>query len=181
MKPWHYLLSGILIGLLAAGVILIVASPPEGEPITLAPAPTEVQIAVYVGGEVTTPGVVYLAPGSRVQDALTAAGGTLEDADMASINPAQVVEDGERIDVPKLRPELTIGGNAEPTGGVININTATQAELESLPGVGPTTAQNIISYRSENGRFSRVDDLLKVSGIGTNLLERIRQQITVGP
>lgn len=181
MKPWVYLLAGILFGLLAAGVVLVVASPPQGEPVTLAPAPTQVQIAVYVSGEVASPGVVYLDAESRVQDALTAAGGTLETADLENINPAEKLLDGQKIDVPKLRPELTIGGNIEVIGGVININTASQAELESLPGVGPTTAQNIISYRSENGRFTRVEDLLKVPGIGQNLLDRIRPQITVGP
>ncbi len=181
MKPLIWLVAGILIGLLAAGVILVVAAPPAGEPVTLGPLPTPPLIAVYVSGEVAAPGVYSLPETSRIQDALAAAGGPLETADLEQINLAQTVSDGERINIPKKRPELVIGGNTQEQPSIININTATQAQLESLPGIGPTLAQRIIAYRSENGRFTRVEDLLKVSGISSTLLERIRNQITIGP
>ncbi len=181
MKTFLMLVAGILIGLLASGVILVAGAPPTGQPVTLVPAPTPRQIAVYVSGEVAAPGVYYLPEDSRIQDALAVAGGALETADLQEINLAQFVSDGERLDIPKQRPELVIGGNADPQVSVININTASQAQLEALPGVGPTLAQRIITYRSENGRFTRVEDLLKVSGIGSALLERIRNQITIGP
>ncbi|MEJ5224358.1 MAG: helix-hairpin-helix domain-containing protein [Anaerolineales bacterium] len=181
MKSFLWLVAGILIGLLAAGVILIAATPPAGEPVTLAPLPTPPLIAVYVSGEVAAPGVYTLPENSRIQDALTAAGGPLETADLEQINLAQVVSDGEKLNIPKRRPDLVIGGNVEAPPGTININTATQAQLETLPGIGPTLAQRIIAYRTENGRFTRIEDLLKVSGVSNAILDRIRNQITVGP
>lgn len=181
MKTFLWLVAGVLIGLLAAGVIRVTGAPPAGDPVTLAPAPTSIPIAVYVSGEVAAPGVYYLPENSRLGDALSAAGGALESADTSELNLAQFVSDGERLDIPKKRPELVIGGNADQPVSVVNINTASQAQLEALPGVGPTLAQRIIAYRSESGRFTRVEDLLKVSGLGAALLDRIRNQITIGP
>lgn len=181
MKSFLWLVAGILIGLLAAGVILVTATPPAGEPVTLAPLPTPPLIAVYVSGEVSAPGVYNLPENSRIQDALAAAGGPLETADLEEVNLAQFVSDGEKLTIPKRRPELVIGGNAGEQASIVNINTATQAQLETLPGIGPTLAQRIIAYRSENGRFTRIEDLLKVPHFRADTLDLIRSQITVGP
>ena len=155
-------------------------------------------VVVYVSGAVTTPGLVEIPEGSRVGDALTAAGGFDETADSSALNLARVVEDGEQIDVPTREERsaqesaATAGpGSGAPSGssasspassktnGLVNINTATQAELESLPGVGPSTAQKIIDDRTANGPFKKKEDLKRVSGIGEKKYASLESNITV--
>jgi len=126
-----------------------------------------------------------LPKGARVQDAISAAGGFLADADKTGINLAQLLEDGEQLDIPFGEgaslviptPEVE---NVDPgETELININTASQFQLESLPGIGPTTAQKIIDYREENGPFSTIEEIMDVSGIGPGTFERIKDLITV--
>lgn len=154
---------------------------------TLASEPVAAAIVVDVGGEVNSPMVVELEEGSRVGDAIEAAGGLTEKADITEINRAAFVEDGEKIYVPALVTEdgEVIGagesGQSLPSysDGKININTADSQQLQELNGVGPVTAEKIIEYREENGRFKDVEDIKNVSGIGDKTFEKMKDDIKV--
>jgi competence protein ComEA len=181
-----YLASGILFGLFLAAVVWVVARNPSGEAVILRPAPTEKPLVVYITGAVPRPGVYALPKGARVQDAISAAGGFLAEAEKSEINLAALIEDGEKIDIPYLEGASPILATPGPTvvavtTELVNINTASSAELDSLPGIGPTTAQKIIEYREQNGPFISTEDIINVSGIGTGTYERIKDLITVGP
>lgn len=179
--------SGILFGLFIAALVWVVARNPSGEAITLRPAPTDKPIIVYITGAVPRPGVYALPQGARVQDGVSAAGGFLAEAEIQSINLARPLDDGERMDIPYIEgaspvlPTQPAGGDitAEPDTNLININTASRSELETLPGIGPTTAQKIIDYRTENGPFTSIEDIVNVSGIGPVTFERLKDLITV--
>ncbi|HJR80528.1 MAG TPA: ComEA family DNA-binding protein [Anaerolineales bacterium] len=181
-----YMAAGILFGLFLAALIWLVARNPSGEAVILRPAPTERPLIVHITGAVPRPGVYALPDGSRVQDAIAAAGGFLAEAQKTDINLAALVIDGEKLDIPFIEgasPVLPTPGPTvvAATTELININTASQAELETLPGIGPTTAQMIISYREENGDFVSIEEIINVSGIGPGLYDRIKDLITVGP
>ncbi len=142
------------------------------------------KIFVHVGGAVRTPGLYGLAQGSRVDDAVRAAGGMLEDADLDALNLAARLKDGEKVLVPTESGEAeaqegSSGAGGTAQGGLINLNTATVADLETLPGIGPALAQRILDYRERNGGFRSVEDLLEVSGIGAKKFEGLREQVTV--
>lgn len=130
-------------------------------------------IAVHVKGAVAEPGLYWLEPDSRVDDAVRAAGGALAEADLDNINLAAIVSDGSQLYVP------FVGESGEAVSGPLNINTATQAQLEALDGIGETKAQAIVEYRSSHGDFGSVDQLTRVDGIGDATLEKIREQICV--
>jgi len=195
MKSWWgilWLISlGLMIGLLASGLILLVSSPPRGEAIRLSPPPTTPPIVVHVSGAVSQPGVFELEQGSRVQDAIQAAGGILPDADAQALNLAAPLGDGVLVHVPlksEEQPSMMSPGISAPSptgnpgstpGGLININTASQSELESLPGIGPVLAQRIIEYRQSHGAFSSTEAIIDVSGIGPGIFEKIKALITV--
>lgn len=143
------------------------------------------EIVVAVGGKVRKPGLVRLAPGSRVADALTAAGGADPGVDVAALNLARKVTDGELIMVgvtppPAPAPTAPAGspGAAQP-GQLVNLNTATLADLDTLPGVGPVLAQRILDARAAQGGFTAVSDLQKVDGIGTARYEELKDLVTV--
>jgi competence protein ComEA len=178
----------VLCGLLGAAIILVASSPPRGGAITLLPPPTPEPIQVHVTGAVVQPGLYSLPAKSRVQDAILAAGGLLPAAYSQTINLAAFVEDGARVLVP-YQPTATpqaIVGRAPVTelltpesSQLININTASQSELESLPQIGPVTAVKIIEYRETHGPFSTIDEIQNVSGIGPKTFEKIKDLITV--
>ena len=160
-------------------------SPPSPAPTATAPT-----LVVYVSGRVRHPGVVRLASGSRVQDALRAAGGALPGSDLESINLAQLLADGQQVRVARAgRGSAVISGSAGgaltggPAGGasgqVIDLNTGDASAFDSLPGVGPVLAQRIVDWRTAHGRFSSVDELDEVSGIGDKLLSEIRAHVRV--
>lgn len=145
-----------------------------------APSPSVAPIVVHVAGEVRSPGVYELAAGDRVVDAIERAGGTRKRADLRALNLAAVLTDGQQV----LVPAKVKGGAAAASGGggpepKVNLNTATQEELEGLPGIGPVLAQAILDYREEHGPFASVEDLLDVSGIGDSRLEDLRDLVAV--
>lgn len=159
--------------------------PPE--PIAIEPprpTATPGPIQVYVSGAVTNPDVYQMASGSLVQDAITLAGGPTGEADLNLLNLAQRLQDGDQIYVPVSGempppPLVSSGPDTVDTTSVVNINTAEQAELETLPGIGPALAGRIIEYRQLNGPFPSVDALEDVSGIGPTTLEDIRDSVSV--
>ena len=135
-------------------------------------------ITVHVAGLVSRPGLVDLPEGSRVADAIAAAGGLLPGANAESINLAAPVADGEQIVVAGPGPESP-ASRSEVPGGKLRLNLATAAELDSLPGVGPVIAERIVSYREEFGPFRSIDDLLDVPGIGEARLADLRDRLQV--
>ncbi len=148
-------------------------------------------MVVHVVGAVASPGVVSLSAGSRVVDAVTAAGGLRGDADPERMNLAASLQDGQRVVVPVVgqEPPAEIGGTSGSVAGgaaggadssPIDLNRATAQELESLPGVGPATAASIVAHREKEGPFRTVDDLLDVRGIGEAKLESMRDLVVVG-
>jgi competence protein ComEA len=144
-----------------------------------------------VTGKVRRPGIATLPQGSRVVDALQAAGGPRHGASLTSLNLARVLADGEQIVVGLRAPPGVaasaasgVGGGAAPggastPGAMVNINTADQTQLETLPGIGPVTARSILDYRTEKGGFTSVDELLEVSGIGDATLAKISPYCTL--
>ena len=198
MKNWWWAMAlGVMFGLLSAGVILLASQPPRGNEITLLPPPTKIPIQVHVSGAIHNPGVYALAPGSRVRDAIQAAGGLTDKADDTSLNLAAQLEDGARLQIPTqiqvdiLTPGAVIKSedeqsssrstppNTESPHQPININSADQSSLETLSGIGPVTAQKIIAFREENGPFTSIEEIQKVSGIGPVTFEKIKDFITV--
>ena len=164
-------------------------------------------LLIHVTGQVREPGVVEVQQGSRVIDAVRAAGGLTREADQTALNLARPVVDGEQVWVgrPGEEPPASVGsvpssqvapgagqaagqagGQAGPpaaagAAGPLDLNSATQADLEELPGVGPVTAGRILAWREERGRFTSVEELLEVSGIGERTLEQLEPHVTVGP
>lgn len=136
-------------------------------------------VYVHVSGAVVVPGLYVLADRARVVDAIAAAGGFAAGADEQAVNLARPLTDGEQLHVP-LAGEAVPGAAAPPTGdGRVNLNTADVAALDTLPRIGPAIAQRIIDWRDANGRFTSVDDLLAVPGIGDKMLESLRDLVTV--
>ena len=160
------------------------AAPPSTSPAASgAPSPSGT-IIVDVAGKVRRPGIATLPLGARVVDALRAAGGTRRGVALGSLNLARVLTDGEQIVVGLPAPAgVAASAASAPTGSaapaLVNINTAGQTELETLPGVGPVTAQAILKWRSDNGAFKAVDELLEVSGIGQATLAKIAPFVTL--
>lgn len=204
VSPWSVLAAPLAVVAAAIGGWWALASPggapaeemlPRVDEVPALVASTTTTVApetdamVHVDGAVVVPGVHEVAPGSRVVDAIDAAGGLTPDADRGRLNLAQPVVDGQRIWVPVVgedEPQVVVpeGGGVEsgdgaPTGGLIDLNDATLEELETLPGVGPTLGQAIIDHREREGPFRSIEQLLDVSGIGPSRLEQIKPLATV--
>ena len=154
----------------------------------------EVMIYVDVAGAVVTPGVVTIPEGSRVFEAIREAGGIVDNADTTNINLAAILKDGDKLYVPTFsdmkkdktsggivteKIKNSISGNVQDSGGMVNINTASSAQLQSLSGIGPSTAEKIIEYRNQNGDFLKIDDLKKVSGIGEKTFAKFKDKICI--
>ena len=203
MKPWQFIIFGILIGLLASGLVLLIAQPDRGEPISLSPPPTPTRtlppkatitpspITVQISGEIQNPGVYNLDGSNRLNDLIDMSGGLTEDADLTRINFAAIINDGDFIFIaskdeviPLNSRDTTINLPTEETDTFIypiNLNEATQEALESLPGIGEVKASAIIEYRDLIGCFTGIDELIYVKGIGPATLESIRDLVTVEP
>lgn len=203
MKQFHQTIFGLLIGLLAAGLILIIAKPNFGEPITLAPAPTvtetsvpeptktPVPILAQINGEINTPGIYEMSQNSRLSDLISAAGGLTTNADERYINLALLIRDGDYFFIPSEDQEIPEIARNSPNNFFvgqddlfqypININEATQEDLESLPGIGPAKAVDILEYRQMVGSFTALEDLLEISGIGPATLEALSDYLICEP
>ncbi|SEC82402.1 competence protein ComEA [Nocardioides exalbidus] len=156
------------------------------EPLADVSAPPDAtgDLVVDVAGKVRRPGIAVLPAGSRVIDALEAAGGARRGVDLTALNLARPIVDGEQILVgvapaPGVAGTVGSAGSSTPSGSLVNLNTADQAALDTLPGVGPVTADAILSWREENGGFTSVDELLEVDGIGEATLEDIAPLVTI--
>ncbi len=154
------------------------------------PSSAQPDIVVHVAGAVVSPGVVSVAPGSRVSDAVDAAGGPTPEADLHRLNLAQILQDGTSVVIPAVGQEIVDqpirppalhanGGEGQTLSNQVNINIASVDELQQLNGVGPATAASIVEWRDSNGAFSSVDDLLAVPGIGPAKLAAMRDDIVV--
>lgn len=199
---------GVLVGLAVVGTACVLAiswprptgsvvgvslPSPVAEPLpgsvgaaSTAPAPSpratnppDVSLLVHIDGEVAHPGVFRLPAGSRVQDAVEAAGGLRRGGDVGATNLARPLVDGERIDV-GAAADLPGAGGTQPAGGApVDLNLATAEQLDSLPGIGPVTAAKILAWRAANGRFTVVDELVEVPGIGPATLAELRPHVRV--
>lgn len=171
--------------------LAVAAAPSATSPVAppLGPSSAQSTVVVHVTGKVRRPGVVELPVGSRVVDAVDAAGGARRGVRLTHLNLARLLVDGEQIavgiasaaQITAPSPLPAAGGTAVPSfaEALININTASTTELEELPGIGPVTAASIIEWRTEHGGFSSVDELLEVSGIGEVTLAEIRDLVTI--
>ena len=137
----------------------------------------EQYLYVHIVGEVVTPGMYQLPLGARLVDAVFAAGGLTEFADNSSVNLARELSDGEQVVVSSVNEQSETLGTS--SGGLISINRASDKELEELPGIGPALSARIIAWREANGGFKSIEDLLKVSGIGENLLSGLKDSVTL--
>jgi competence protein ComEA len=176
---------------------LLASAPPRGQNIKLLPPPSPIPFQVQISGAVQHPGVYELPPGSRVQDAIDLAGGFTIDANKSDLNLAAHLEDGVRVDIP-YQNQVSVEVTTEPDTSkdetvlsqassspseshtdLININTADQSALETLSGIGPVIASRIITFRDQNGSFTDIVEIQKVSGIGPATFDKIKDHITV--
>ncbi len=174
-----------LIGLLSAGLVLLIARPPQGDPVIILPTKTESTIAIYLTGAIINPGVYELPPGSRLEDAISLAGGFLTGADISCVNLAAEIKDGQSFYIRTVNEDDPVSSEHEQgimnVEGLIDINSATSEQLQQLPGIGPTKAEAIIEFRETNGLFHTLNDLLLVPGIGESTLAQIMNFITINP
>ncbi|WP_243074922.1 helix-hairpin-helix domain-containing protein [Microbacterium sp. SS28] len=164
------------------GIVRGAASPVEAVPASEGPgtdAAPAASVYVHVSGAVAAPGLYVLGEHARVVDAIAAAGGFTAEADRAAVNLARPLSDGEQLAVPVAGAAPDPGAGAAQTDGRVNLNTADAAALDTLPRIGPAMAERIIAWRDENGRFTSVEDLLAVPGIGDKMLEALRDQVSV--
>lgn len=174
-----FVISGVLFALAKSGfvksedAVIVTTAGTEDVPVDGSAASEEQTVFVHVCGAVKNPGIYGLSAGSRIGDAIDAAGGFTADADTDSLNLAQPVSDSQQVRAP------TLGEASEQADGKININTASQQQLVTLPGIGESKARAITDFRTEHGRFEKPEDIKKVPGIGDSVFERIKNDIKV--
>lgn len=186
----------VLVGAAAVVAVsgLLVAVRRPAPPIRIIEAPAPAELIVQVDGAVVRPGLYRLAPGARVADGLRAAGGLRADADEEAVNQARALRDGDRVTVPHRQPPVpqTAGDpdGLRPTQrprdrsgpanmGPLDLNRASAADLEALPGIGPVLARRIVEHRAAHGPFQHLEDLLRVRGVGPRLLDRLRHRVVI--
>lgn len=178
MDRSQWITIALVVAVAVGGAYWFSARAPEPAPITLvhASAVEEAGLTVHVSGAVAVPGLVRLPAGARAADAIAAAGGALPEAALGSVNLAAPLVDGQHLSVPHLTP----GSPAvAPVATRVAVNSASAADLESLPGVGPVLAGRIVEHRERNGPFETVEDLLDVPGIGEAKLAALRDVVQV--
>ena len=198
-----WLLFGLLLGLLSTGLILLLSGQDRGTPISLSPPPTLTPtsapgptstvrpIMVQVDGEIENPGVYALQKDARASDLLSLAGNLTQNADVSRVNTALLLEDGDYYYVPAVDEKIPdIACNAPANTYLdgesgfdypLDLNTASQEALESLPGIGPSKAGDILAYRDMIGRFTTLEDLLDVPGIGEATLDSLKEFLIIQP
>lgn len=169
----------VLAATVGIGIIRGATTPVERVSVDLVDTePTGIALYVHVAGAVHEPGLYALAAEARVVDAIAAAGGFAEGAARDAVNLARPLSDGEQLHVP-LEGEAVPASAEGPADGRVNLNTADAAALDTLPRIGAAMAQRIIDWREQNGRFTSVEDLLAVPGIGDKMLESLRDLVTI--
>lgn len=184
LERFRWPLTFLLLALILSGSLVWYWRWPPDTPIIIAtptlsgpPEPTSISIKVYVSGAVLNPGVYTFQEGDRVEDAIRAAGGPADDADLDKINQAARLHDEEHIVVPRVGEAVTTPVASEPRK--ININVASEAELDTLPGIGPITAKRIADYRREHGPFQRIEDLEQAKLVNSSTFEKIKDLVEV--
>jgi competence protein ComEA len=171
---------------LEAPIDLLAETDPPSQASSTEPPAAPSTVIVYISGAVRAPDVYELPGEARIKDLVLAAGGLTADADPGRINLAERLKDSQHIHVPSLGEPTHEGAGAEdaadaPQSEILNLNTASAADLESLPGVGATLAERIIEYRAANGPFTSIEDLRNVKGIGPALFAQIAPLVSAGP
>jgi competence protein ComEA len=176
VKKLFSVLIFILVGFLLGGVILLLSHSFQGKSIALQPSSTPKPISVYITGAIQNPGVYQLDSESRLDSLIDLAGGLKPTANQSQINLAALLYDGQHIVIPDIHEnKIQTIDQLHP----LNINTATVSELDLLPGIGSAKAGAMITYREQNGLFSKVEDIMLVPGIGEGLFLQIKPFITV--
>jgi competence protein ComEA len=191
-KTLAVIAAGATVGLIVGFIVVTLVDANRGAKIVIEGAPSDVEIAIWVDGAVATPGVYRLSGDGRMNDAIEAAGGVTGDADLSGINLASRLSDAQHVVIPSLSVSAVAADGATPTANaagpaaavpaskLIDINTASETELDTLPGIGPVIASRIVAYRDANGRFARVEELARVEGISSAMVDKLRDLITVG-
>jgi competence protein ComEA len=187
LGPWH-VVAVVVSVCVALGVAtwltlrhqphVVASSAPSAGQVASTAAPAATTVTVDVEGAVRKPGIVVLKTGSRVVDAVKAAGGPFRREQLAGLNLATVLADGQQVMVGLPAPGAG-GARAVAADGRVNLNTATADDLDAIPGVGPVTAESIVAWREHNGTFHNTDELLEVDGIGPGKLAKIKPHVTV--
>jgi competence protein ComEA len=182
-------LSAGIVGAVVVSLAVLLVRRPEPPRVvvqqpTARPAPSPAVpalLVVHLSGEVIAPGVYQLPVGARIDDALKAAGGPTLDGDIQRLNLAARLADGQQIVVPKrANPMLAIySGSPSPTPGRLNLNVASVAELDRLPGVGPVTAQRIVAYREQHGPFTSIEQLRQANLVNASTFEKVKELVAV--
>jgi len=178
----------LVIGLMAAPLLILIGvsvdrqlQGPQPLEINLAETPAASEIQVYVAGAVNRPGVYYLNDGDRWIDAVEAAGGPTVEADVEAVNLALRLHDEDQVLVPRLGEQAVLASAQAPQNELVDINSASTAVLDSLPGIGEVRSQNIVDSRQRDGPFSRIEELVERKLIPQSVFDQIRELITVGP
>lgn len=191
----NYKTIGIVSMMLVISLVLIIYYLIDGnktllknnnEDIFVEETPNEIElrskeIVVEIKGEVKSPNVYWMNEEDIVEDLIIKAGGLTENADIRSINRADILKNHQSIDIPNKDETLkaSISGVVDAKSTLININTANSTEIQTLPGIGPSKAENIIKYREESGGFKSIDEIKNISGIGEATFEKLKDKITV--
>lgn len=179
LKTWQSILLGMVLGAILLAAVILVSLPDRMTPIKILPTSTASLLQVHVIGAVKAPGVVRVPVDSRIQDVLLSAGGAQDNADLAQLNLAAIVTDGQKISVPLIgeNPEFVGMKSVEKgsdSSSLIALNSASQKELEKLPGIGEEKAKAIVAEREKRGGFHSINELKEISGITQNIFDQIR-------
>ena len=188
MIAWLERYRWLVIGLMAVPLLITIAvlvdrqlQGPQPLEINLAETPSASEIQVYIAGAVNRPGVYFLSDGDRWIDAVEAAGGHADDADLEAVNLARRLHDEDQVLVPRLGEQTPLDSAQASQDELVNINSASAAVLDSLPGIGEVRSQNIVDSRQRDGPFSRIEELVERKLIPQSVFDQIRELITVGP